>query len=222
MGFVKWFVTKGCKLGLSFAYRVRKEGWDGIPMEGPLMVYANHTGLVEVPIYYTHIYPRPITGIGKAELWDKKFLAFIMRTWEVIPVRRGESDMDAMRKSIEALKSGKILGIAPEGTRSKTGALLKAHPGIVTLALHSGASLLPIAHWGGPEGPMGKKRRGRKEFNMKVGRVFRFEAAGGGKEIRQAMADEAMYQLAKLLPPEYRGEYSDLSKATEKYLRFLD
>ncbi len=224
MGFIERFVTAGCRFGLSFAYRVVKEGWDRVPMTGPLIVYGNHSGAIEVPLYYVHLRPRPITGIGKTELWDKKFVAWIMRVWGIIPVRRGESDMDAMRKSIEAIKSGKVFGIAPEGTRSKTGALIKAHPGIVTLSIHSGSPLIPIAHWGGENREADAKRWRRTEFRMRAGRPFRFKAPGGSvnKETRQAMADEAMYQLAALLPEKYRGEYWDLSKATERYLEFIE
>jgi 1-acyl-sn-glycerol-3-phosphate acyltransferase len=222
MGFMKWFVTYGCRFGLSFVYRVRKEGWERIPKTGPLLVYGNHTGTIEVPLYYTHLQPRPVTGIGKAELWEKKFVGWIMKTWDIIPVRRGESDMDAMRKCMDALNAGKIFGIAPEGTRSKTGALIRALPGLATLALHTNARLIPVAHWGGENRERDKKRLRRTDFNMRAGRAFRFDAGSEpvGRAVRQAMVDEAMYQLSALLPEKYRGEYADLSKATTKYLRF--
>ena len=102
--------------------------------------------------------------------------------------------------------------------------LLRAKPGLVLLAQHGNAPLQPIAHWGGENFLKNLKRLKRTDFHIRVGRVFTLDAGGARmtKEIRQAMADEMMYQLAKLLPAEYRGEYADLDNATEKYLRFLD
>jgi 1-acyl-sn-glycerol-3-phosphate acyltransferase len=79
------------------------------------------------------------------------------------------------------------------------------------------------AHWGGENFKENIRRLKRTDFHIRVGPVFHLDAHGKRvtKEIRQQMADEIMYQLAKLLPAEYRGEYADLEKATEEYLRFV-
>jgi len=54
-----------------------------------------------------------------------------------------------------------------------------------------------------------------------VGNPFCLNAQGRvTREMRQQMTDEIMYRMAALLPPDYRGYYSDLSAATETYLRF--
>jgi len=102
--------------------------------------------------------------------------------------------------------------------------LLRAKPGLVLLAQHGNAPLQPIAHWGGEDFLKNLKRFKRTNFHIRVGRRFVLDAGGARmtKEIRQAMADEMMYQLAKMMPAEYRGEYADLDNATEKYLRFLE
>jgi 1-acyl-sn-glycerol-3-phosphate acyltransferase len=122
------------------------------------------------------------------------------------------------------LEKGYILGISPEGTRSREGKLLRAHGGIAMLGLHSGAPLQAVAHWGGENFGSNVKKFKRTDFHVRVGPIFYLDAHGEriSKEIRQQMADEMMYQLAKLLPEEYRGEYSDPENATEKYLRFAD
>ena len=187
---------------------------------GPLILYSNHTGSLEVPLVFTLLQPRPITGVAKIETWDNAFMGWLFDLWQVIPIRRGDADMDAMRQSLEHLKDGKILGISPEGTRNKSGRLLKGHPGIVTLALKSGAPLLPIAHWGGEKFKANLKKFKRTEFNIRVGELITIQT--GGQKIdklnRQVIADELMYQLANLLPDEYRGEYSDPLKATKQFL----
>jgi 1-acyl-sn-glycerol-3-phosphate acyltransferase len=225
MNIARWIVTYGCKLGLEVMCRIRKENWESIPHEGPLLAYANHTGMVEAPVMYTQLQPRPkTTALAKVETWDNWFLNWVFNLWEIIPIRRGEADMDALRKSLEMLEKGYILGISPEGTRSRNGKLLRAHGGVAMLALKSGAPLIPVAHWGGENFGANVKKFKRTDFNIRVGRQFYLDDHGQrvSKEIRQQMADEMMYQLAKLLPEEYRGEYSDIENATEKYLRFVE
>jgi 1-acyl-sn-glycerol-3-phosphate acyltransferase len=218
----RWFVTFVCKFGLEILCRIRKENWERIPDRGPLIAYSNHTGRLEVPLMYTQMLPRPAIGFAKIEVWDNKFMGWVFSLWNVIPLRRGEADMEALHKAIAVVNQGMIFGISPEGTRSKTGALIRAHGGTALLALHTGAPLIPIAHWGGENFTHNLKRFRRTDFYIRVGNMFRLDAHGEKvtKEIRQQMADEMMYELAKLLPPEYRGEYADLENATTKYLKF--
>jgi 1-acyl-sn-glycerol-3-phosphate acyltransferase len=205
--------------------RIDAKELEKVPQTGPLIAYANHTAMVEAPLLYTQLQPREkLTAIAKIETWDNWFLNWVFTLWNIIPIRRGEADMVAMRKSLEALEQGCILGISPEGTRSKTGKLIRAHGGVAMLGLHSQAPLIPVAHWGGEEFHKNFKKFKRTNFTIRVGRLFYLDARGERvtKEVRQQMADEMMYQLAKLLPEEYRGEYADLENATEKYLRFVE
>ena len=141
---VFWFVNTFVKIGTGIICRMDAPDLDKVPENGPLLLYSNHTGQIEVPVLYSHLQPRPLTGIAKIETWDGWFLHWIFDLWNAIPIRRGEADIEAMRKSIDILNKGYILAIAPEGTRNKTGALIKAQPGVVTLALRSGAPLLPV------------------------------------------------------------------------------
>ncbi len=220
---LRWLTAWATRFGLEVMCRIRKQNWDSIPAAGPLIAYANHTGMVEAPLIYTQLMPRRATALAKIETWDNWFLGWIFTLWGIIPIRRGEADMDALRAALQALERGMILGISPEGTRNKTGQLLRAHGGIALLALKSGSPLLPIAHWGGENFLSNLKRFKRTDFYLRVGKPFMLNAGGERvtKEIRQQMADEMMYQLAQLLPEYYRGEYSDLENATEKYIRWL-
>jgi len=218
------FVATVCRLGLEVMCRIEKQELVKIPANGPLIIYANHIGMVEVPIIFTELLPRPVTGIAKIESWHNWFLNWIFNMWDAIPIRRGEADMEAMHRMLEALEKGYLLGMSPEGTRSKNHSLLRAHPGVVVLALKSRAPIMPIAHWGGENFLPNLKRLKRTDFHIRCGRMFYLDPHGERvtKEIRQQMVDELMYNMASLLPPEYRGDYSDLEKATEKFLRFVD
>jgi 1-acyl-sn-glycerol-3-phosphate acyltransferase len=209
------------RFGLGILCRIDAGEIEKIPSSGPLIIYTNHTGSVEVPLVFVLLQPRPITGLAKVETWDNAFMAWLFDLWGAIPIRRGEADMEAMRKALESLKSGKILGISPEGTRNITGRLLRAHPGIVALAIHSHASIIPLAHWGGEKFKTNLKGFKRTDFHIRVGKPFQIYTNGQriDKEIRQKIADEMMYQLALMLPDDYRGEYSDLSKMTNEYLK---
>ena len=225
MNLMKWIVTYGCKLGLEVLCRIDARELKKVPEAGPLIAYMNHSGMVEAPILYTQLQPREkLTSLAKVETWDNWFLNWVFTLWGLIPIHRGEADMIAMRKAFEVLSKGFILGISPEGTRSRSGKLQRAHGGIAMLALHSGAPLLPVAHWGGENFGSNVKHFKRTKFNTRVGSIFTLDSHGKmvTKTIRQQMADEMMYQLAKLLPEEYRGEYSDLENATVKYLRFAE
>lgn len=220
---VYWLVTYAVKLGTSIMCRIEAPNLQTFPKKGPYIAYSNHTGQIEVPLMYSHLQPRPITGLAKVETWDSRFLRWVFDLWGAIPIRRGEADMTAMRLSLQALKNNQILVIAPEGTRNKTGQLIKAQPGVITLALRSGASLLPIAHWGGESFLHNLKQMKRTDFHIRVGEPFRLSAGGERvtREVRQQMVDEMMYRLAALMPEYYRGFYADLENTTEKYLSNL-
>jgi 1-acyl-sn-glycerol-3-phosphate acyltransferase len=214
---VVWIV----KIATSILCRIDAPDLDKVPMKGPLIVYSNHTGQVEVAVLFSHLQPRPITGWAKMESWDNAFLRWLFNLWALIPVRRGEGDAQALRKAIAALEKGYLFGIAPEGTRNISGKLKRAHPGTVLLALHSGAPLLPLAHWGGERFLKNLARLKRTDFHVRVGEPFYLAVEGTRmtREIRQQIVDEMMYRLAELLPPDYRGEYE---KVTERHANFIN
>jgi 1-acyl-sn-glycerol-3-phosphate acyltransferase len=193
-----------------------------VPMEGPLILVGNHIGSIEVPLLYAHLQPRRVIGLAKIETWDSRFMAWLFDLFEAIPIRRGEADLEAMRRSLGVLTAGDILAITPEGTRSWNGKLLRGQPGIVTLALRSGAPLLPVAHWGVEKFSKNIEHLRRTDFHIRVGQPFYLKDSGERvtSEVRQQMADEIMSQVAALLPEAYRGEYADSDPPSQKYLLF--
>lgn len=197
---------------------------DKIPMKGPLIVITNHTGQLEVPVFFGQLATRPITGWAKVESWDNAFLRWLFNLWGLIPVRRGEADTSALRKAMKALEDGYIFGIAPEGTRNKTGRLKRAHPGAVMLAVHSGAPILPMAHWGGENFLRNLPRLRRTDFHIRVGKPFKLELEGVKmtREVRQQIADEMMLRIAELMPLEYRGEYEKVTPPEKPFTKVVE
>lgn len=193
-----------------------------VPLNGPLILVSNHIGSLEVPLLYAHLQPRKMIGLAKIETWDSPFMGWLFDLFEAIPVRRGEADLDAVRRCLDVLEAGNILAVAPEGTRSGHGRLLRGQPGVALIALRSGAPILPLVHWGGEAFGGNLKRLKRTAFHVRVGKPFHLDPGDGrvDGEARQAMTDEIMAQLAALLPEAYRGEYARALDEPPKFIRF--
>jgi len=195
-----------------------------VPRQGPLILVANHINFLEVPVVFTHLQPRPVTGLVKSETWDNRAMALLFNIWGGIPIKRGEADMAAYHLALKALAAGKIVAMTPEGTRSGSGHLQRGNPGIVTLALRSGAPVMPLVYYGNERFRSNIVRLRRTEFQIRVGRPFYVRTVEGKavRQVRQAITDEIMYQLAALLPASYRGVYANLDTSTQNYLHFLN
>jgi 1-acyl-sn-glycerol-3-phosphate acyltransferase len=188
----------------------------------PLIVAINHINFLEVPILVTHSYPLYLTGLVKAESWSNPIFSYLFNTYKAIPIVRGGSFQDAFRRVREALDRGFFLCIAPEGTRSKDGVLGKARAGIIQLALYTNSPVLPVVHYGGQSIWDNMRHLKRTPFRFKVGSPFRIKFNGRpGKGEREEMLAEVMGQIARLLPEEMRGVYSDRAEQECKYLEFI-
>lgn len=213
MGTIKTATQLTCRIDASALARV--------PAAGPLIIAANHINFLEVPVLYTHLLPRPLTGLVKAESFHGAF-SFFFRFTDGIPLRRGEGDAVAFRKALAILKTNAILAIAPEGTRSGDGRLQAGQPGVALLALHSEAPILPMAYWGGEAYWDNLKRLRRTPFFIAVDQqCYRVDLAGrpANQATRQAIADEIMIRVATLLPAAYRGVYADRLDEPRRFLQ---
>jgi 1-acyl-sn-glycerol-3-phosphate acyltransferase len=209
----------------SLMCRVQAEQLKRVPAHGPLILVSNHINFLEIPIIYTRLQTScPITGFVKAETWNNPIMGRIFNIWGAIPVHRGQADLTAIKRGLSALRQGHIVAVTPEGTRSNHGRMMRGHPGVVTLALLSGAPVLPVAHYGHEKYRQDFSRLRRSDFNVVVGEPFVLNSCGTKvtSEVRQQMTEEIMYQLAKLLPERYRGAYANLKLATEYYLQFVN
>lgn len=218
----RWFLNHVIRWGTDILCRIDKEEFPSVPLHGPLILVTNHINSLEVPLLFVHLQPRNMIGLAKIETWNNKFMGWLFDLWNAIPIRRGELDLGAMRACLRVLKEGDILAVAPEGTRSHNGILLRAQPGIALIALHGGVPILPIAHWGGEKFGSNLKQLKRTDFHFRVGKKFILNAHGEkmNGRIRQEMSDEIMSQIALLMPEEYRGVYADCPPPPQKYLQF--
>ncbi len=224
MTFKERVVNSAVSLILRITCKIEMEGAEKIPQKGPAILITNHTPNLEGPLFYLSLRPRRTRALAKTELWEHFFTRMAMEACESVRVDRGGMDMKAIRNCFGVLDDGDFLCIAPEGTRSKNGALKKAMPGTTFFASRQGVPIYTMVQWGLLDLSSNLKKFRRTKVNLRCGDPFIMEKPGGGKiraEDREKMADEMMYKLAELLPEELRGHYSDGSGKTFKYVKPL-
>ena len=197
---------------LHLLLRIEVEGLERIPDKGPVIVYFNHTNFLD-PFVAAGIIDREVAVMGKKELFSIPILGQIFRMYGVFPVRRAEGDLAAFRKALTVLRHGGLLILAPEGHRSGTGILQRGKPGIIHLALRTGAPIQPMVILGCLPIYSNLLRLRRTSIQVRVGEAY-YPQPSGRKISRaetQRMTDEAMYKLAALMPPVLRGVYNNQS-----------
>ncbi len=195
-----------------------------IPMRGPLILATNHINWLDAPVGFSHLHPRQVTAFAKIETWDKFLMRTLFNAWEAIPITRGQVDFTAFRKAEEALRAGKMIAVAPEGTRSRDGKLNQGQAGIVYLALRTGVPILPFVLYGHEFLGESYRRYQRPRMMMKAGRPFRLlhPTTNPDRVARQELTDAVMYEIASLLPVQYRGKYQSVDGTHRRYLEFVD
>ena len=209
--------------GLSDAvFRVHPEALAGVPARGPLILVMNHINILEIPLIYSRLQPRPVHGLVLADHWKNPVIAWGLDACGSIPLQRGGGNLASFKQALEVLSAGEILLIMPEGTRSGNGELQVAHPGVVLMALKSQAPILPIVTYGGEKYKRNLKKLRRTDFHITVGKPFTLKGLDGivDSQARKSMLEEVMYQLAVRLPPEYRGVYAHPPNTTPNFLEF--
>ncbi|MEW8971736.1 lysophospholipid acyltransferase family protein [Mesobacillus jeotgali] len=129
---------------LSPIYRIEVIGKENMPADGGVLLCANHIDNLDPPVVGITA-PRPVHFMAKEELFSVPLLGKIVPHLNAFPVKRGMSDREALRKGLGILKDGKVLGLFPEGTRSKTGEMGKGLAGAGFFALRSEAHVVPCA-----------------------------------------------------------------------------
>lgn len=130
------------KIILSPLYRIETIGLENIPKEGGVLLCSNHINNLDPPIVGITM-KRSVVFMAKDELFHVPILNKILPYLHAFPVKRGKADREALRKGLETLRAGKVLGVFPEGTRSKTGELGKGMAGVGFFALKTDARVIP-------------------------------------------------------------------------------
>jgi len=202
--------------------RVPVTGLEHVPKEGRLIIMFNHINFLDGLLVLGSI-PRDAVAMAKYEIFRDPVLGPLARLYGIFPVRRGEVDRRALQRAEKVLARGQALLYSPEGHRSGHGRLQKAKNGLAYIALQTEATILPVAVTGVEDFWRNIRYLRRTDVQVTVGRPFRFAKSQeqSSRDLRRELTAQAMYQLAKLLPPRYRGFYDDLAQASEGRLQFL-
>ena len=103
---------------LRFIFNVHPHGLENIPAEGGVLICPNHISNWDVIILAISLH-RPVHFFAKAELFKVPLLGGLIKALGAYPIRRGEGDVGAVKKTITFLKEGKTVGMFPQGTRFK-------------------------------------------------------------------------------------------------------
>ena len=202
-----------CRVGLQSIARVRIEGIDALPRNGPLIIAANHMSNADPPFIGGWLAPalgRRPTFLAKDVLFNGP-LGVLIRSLGAAPVKAGGNDIAAYRVAKGILDRGGVVAILPEGTRSYDGVLAQPKPGVSLLASRTGAPVLPIGI-SGTDALIGRGRRVPQvgsRIVLRVGRPFHL-AIPPGADRRAALADadvELMRRIAALVEPRHRGAW---------------
>jgi len=204
---------------LRVAIGMRLEHVSRVPKEGGVLMVANHLHNAD-PLLISIAFPRPIHFMAKKEAFQVPVLPHILRMAGVFPVDRGRADRSAIRRALLVLEQGVAVGMFAEGTRSPTRSLQRAHAGAGMIAITAGVPIMPIAITGTERLPLnGEKGKamagetlpepGDEGVRVLFGETFRIPPEIDGRRVTATEATEIiMVEIARLLPPDYRGVYA--------------
>ncbi len=184
-------------------------GGENLPATGPLIVVANHQSNIDPPLLAA-VLKRHTWFLAKAGIFWGPIVRWFLGSWGAFPLRREEGDVRALRWILHKLESGEAVVLFPEGTRNP-GAMRKARPGVVQVALRTRAPLIPVGITGTEH-----LNNVTRVFNptvklcVRIGEPFTLPAPEGKPTVEEldSLTEVVMGRIAELLPESHRGVYA--------------
>jgi 1-acyl-sn-glycerol-3-phosphate acyltransferase len=189
-----WPVGKGVLANLArAAASIRVYGKERIPREGGGVLAMNHFNFIDIPTFGA-VVPRRIVFVGKSELFDHPGLSELIRAHGALPIRRGESDRDALRRMRETVRENDLLGLFIEGTRQLSGVPGEPMPGAAMIAIAEGVPVIPAAIHGSQSWKLGN----RAAVSVAFGEPMRFPEHPRNSKGYAAASEEIMGEVKRL------------------------
>jgi 1-acyl-sn-glycerol-3-phosphate acyltransferase len=209
-------IAWGCRVVVGSIARVHRHDLDRLPTSGAVILAPNHASNVDpvlIGAWMTKPLGRRVHWFAKREVLDWPVLGWIGRVGGIHGIERGTADVEGFRTALKVLEAGGVLLMFAEGTRSATGELQPGKDGMATLALRSGATIVPIGLAGTQRvWPKGGRPSLGHRIDVRVGEGFRpADVVPEGTDRRTAKAlttTAVMTRIAALLPPAQRGVYA--------------
>jgi 1-acyl-sn-glycerol-3-phosphate acyltransferase len=192
-------------------------GLENVPPRGGLILAANHLGRLDAPLVFAVVERDDVTALVADKYINNPFFNWMVNGVHGIWINRGTADFHALRVARDYLQQGGALGVAPEGTRSHTRALIQAKTGVAYLADKAGVPVVPVGVTGTEDAASTLFRLRRPHIRIRFGKPFCLQPSerhSRGSSLERN-TDEIMCRIAALLPPEYRGVYADHPRLQE-------
>src|SRR4051812_49425183 len=207
---------------LKLLFRPWVEGLDNLPKDGAAILASNHLSFSD-SIFLPLSSPRRITFLAKADYFAGRGIKGMltkgfMKGAGQVPIDRsgGRASEAALRKGLEILGAGDLLGIYPEGTRSPDGRLYRGKTGIARMALEAGVPVIPVAMVNTFDiQPPGQVMPRIMRVGIRIGEPLdfsRYEGMEGDRFVLRSITDEIMYELMQLSGQEYVDTYATKAK----------
>jgi 1-acyl-sn-glycerol-3-phosphate acyltransferase len=202
---------------MMFGWRPRVEGLEHVPTTGGAILAGNHLSVAD-ELFLGAVVPRHIAFWAKAEYFAGKgvsglFIKGLMHGLGAIRVERGggRAALTAFDGAIPVLRSGDVVAVYPEGTRSADGRLYRGRTGVARLAVAAGVPIIPVGTLGTDElQPIGRSfpkiRRGK--VVVRFGKPIETAGRADDRTSLRALTDEVMHEIQKLTGQEYVGRYA--------------
>lgn len=190
---------------------VTHEGRENVPSEGGVLLAANHLAFID-SLLVMYALPRPVSFLGKSEYLDHPLTRRVFPATGMLPLdRSGRLARITLDRAASLLEQGGIVGVHPEGTRSRDGMLGPGHRGIAQLALRTGVPVVPVGIIGtGEAQPVGQLLPDfRADITIKFGAPIglgRWSGARRSAQSRRELTNEIMDSIAALTGQARRDE----------------
>lgn len=204
------FFWRLSRLTADLYFRRREAGWDHVPLEGPVILAANHASFMDPPLIGASC-PRALSYLARESLFAKPAIGWLLRSVGSVPVDRDGASGKGLKTILDRLLGGEGIILFPEGTRTPDGRMQAGRAGIGLIVVKSKAPVVPVRVFGTFEA-WGRHRRwpSPQPVAVRFGAPLRFdaavaEAAGATrvrvKEIYQEVTDAIVREIGRLERP---------------------
>jgi 1-acyl-sn-glycerol-3-phosphate acyltransferase len=209
-----WSMTYLLRAILVVVGRWKATGRENVPRTGPVILVSNHLSNTDPPILGAGIASRRIRFMAKEELFHGHF-SVITKLWGAFPVKRFDADVGALMNAERILRRGEVLGMFPEGHRSRTGYMGPVHPGTALIALRSGATVVPCAMTGTEALKNPAVLLKKPRIAVTIGQPMTIEAVRRPSEAQVSeLTNRIVNAIQAMLPPRYVAPYTESGEAT--------
>jgi 1-acyl-sn-glycerol-3-phosphate acyltransferase len=192
-----------CKTIAKVGFRYQAFGQENIIEDGPAIMAANHQSYLDPPLIgitcRTELY-----YLARKTLFKNRLFGSILSGVNALPVDLSGADLTAVRTIINLLKQGHRTVIFPEGTRSLTGQIQPARPGIGMIIAKTLAPVVPMRIFGSFQAwPKGGNIK-RCPITVVVGKPIRFKRedfVGKSGEGYQKIGEQVLATIAAIEKP---------------------